>query len=161
MRPCEKFICLEYSNLDIIISQKVAFSASFCNPSEFIKDKNGDDKTFFNSKWIPFIDVDKYVPQSDKNRDNDNIGVKTCIVAHNKFLYENEPFFGLVTATDCKVKEFDFASFSIFSDLYNKFLEKKGIIACKFDAETNSKIGYLVDIEKFLLATLQNAGVKK
>lgn len=148
MQHVEKFICLEYSDVDIIISQKTAFSAVFCNASCFIKDQNGNNKTIFNSKWIPFINIDECV--SNLNKNQTDVDIKTCIIVHNKSLYKNEQYFGLVTATDCKVKEFKFSSFSVFSDFYNVFLEKKGIIACRFEQEVNSKIGYLVDIEKFL-----------
>ncbi len=159
MQRAENFICLEYSDIDIIISQKVALSAVCCDSRNFVKDKDGNDKTIFNSEWIPFVNIDRYVSKTVKIQDTYEI--KTCIIVHNKSLYENEQYFGLVTAADCKVKEFDFSVFSVFSELYNKFLEKKGIIACRFTNKTDSKIGYLVDIERFLAALSQKAGVQK
>ena len=60
MQHSEKFVCLEYSEVELMIPQKDAFSAIFCDSSCFVKDKNGNGKTIFNSQWIPYIDLDKY-----------------------------------------------------------------------------------------------------
>ena len=60
MQHSEKFVCLEYSDVELMIPQKDAFSAIFCDSSCFVKDKNGNGKTIFNSQWIPYIDLDKY-----------------------------------------------------------------------------------------------------
>ena len=59
MQHSEKFVCLEYSEVELMIPQKDAFSAIFCDSSCFVKDKNGNGKTIFNSQWIPYIDLDK------------------------------------------------------------------------------------------------------
>lgn len=151
----EKFICLEYSDLDIIFPQKDAYTAVFCDDSNFHIDENGSKKFFFDKKLIPYINADDctiYFNQnsSSKSLSNSESRIKTCIVIHNKNLFENEKFYGLVTTSDCKVRELNFSSFSVFSDFYCSFLKKNGLIACRFDSKKSSKIGYLVDIEKVL-----------
>ena len=50
------------------------------------------------------------------------------------------------------MKEFSLSSFSLFSDFYNEYLKKKGIIASKF----NQKISYLLNIDDFLREILKN-----
>ena len=78
--------------------------------------------------------------------------VKTCLIVNNKTLFPDEKYYGLITSTDCKVKEFSLSSFSLFSDFYNEYLKKKGIIASKF----NQKISYLLNIDDFLREILKN-----
>lgn len=157
MQPSEKFIFLEYTNLEIIIPQKAAYSAVFCDTSCLIKDQDGNRKTIFNSQWIPYINIDECVSFIDKTQKK--IDIKTCIIIHNHSLYEKEKYFGIVTSSDCKVKEVKFSDFSPFSDYYNKIVKKNGIIACYFDRNSTSKIGYLIDLEKFLFAIKQNGGI--
>lgn len=162
MQHSEKFVCLEYSNVELMIPQKDTFSAIFCDSSCFVKDKNGNGKTIFNSQWIPYIDLDKYyfskkIPlaqqiSSCKDSVEDLKKVKTCLIVNNKTLFPDEKYYGLITSTDCKVKEFSLSSFSLFSDFYNEYLKKKGIIASKF----NQKISYLLNIDDFLREILKN-----
>ena len=166
MQHSEKFVCLEYSEVELMIPQKDAFSAIFCDSSCFVKDKNGNGKTIFNSQWIPYIDLDKYsfsrnlavIAQNPSCEDSfesvtkKSKKVKTCLIINNKTLFPDEKYYGLITSTDCKVKEFSLSSFSLFSDFYNEYLKKKGIIASKF----NQKISYLLNIDDFLREILKN-----
>lgn len=148
-----------------MIPQKDAFSAIFCDSSCFVKDQHGNGKTIFNSQWIPYIDLDKYsffhhsatsrnsfCQDSVENADDDSKKVKTCLIVNNKTLFPDEKYYGIITSTDCKVKEFSLSSFSLFSDFYNEYLKKKGIIASKF----NQKISYLLNIDDFLREILKN-----
>ena len=111
-----------------MIPQKDAFSAIFCDSSCFVKDKNGNGKTIFNSQWIPYIDLDKYsfsrnlavIAQNPSCEDSfesvtkNSKKVKTCLIVNNKTLFPDEKYYGLITSTDCKVKEFSLSSFSLF-----------------------------------------------
>ena len=54
MQPSEKFIFLEYTNLEIIIPQKAAYSAVFCDTSCLIKDQDGNRKVSMNGSRIQF-----------------------------------------------------------------------------------------------------------
>lgn len=148
-----------------MIPQKDAFSAIFCDSFCFVKDQHGNGKTIFNSQWIPYVDLDKYSfshhfdtvkktssDDSAENTDDDSKKVKTCLIVNNKTLFPDEKYYGIITSTDCKVKEFRLSSFSLFSDFYNGYLQKKGIIASKF----NQKIAYLLNIDVFLHEILKS-----
>ena len=162
MQHSEKFVCLEYSDVELIIPQKDTFSAIFCDSSCFVKDQNGNGKTIFNSQWIPYIDLDKYsfsqnltitAPKSScENSTEDLKKVKTCLIVNNETLFPDEKYYGIITSTDCEVKEFHLSDFSLFSDFYNGYLQKKGIIASKF----NQKIAYLLNIDVFLHEILKS-----
>lgn len=162
MQLSEKFVCLEYSDVELIIPQKDTFSAIFCDSSCYVKDQNGNGKTIFNSQWIPYIDLDKYsfsqnltvtAPKSScENSTEDLKKVKTCLIVNNETLFPDEKYYGIITSTDCKVKEFHLSDFSLFSDFYNGYLQKKGIIASKF----NQKIAYLLNIDVFLHEILKS-----
>ena len=91
-----------------MIPQKDTFSAIFCDSSCFVKDKNGNGKTIFNSQWIPYIDLDNYsfsrnlavTAQNPSCEDSfesvtkNSKKVKTCLIVNNKTLFPDEKYYG-------------------------------------------------------------------
>lgn len=148
MPHSENFICLSYSSLSFLIPKNDVISASFCDKSSFIKGVNGDSKIIMSSQIIPYIDVDlfaKYLDQTVVDSD-----VKTCIVVECKGIFKDSDTFGILTSSDCKVQNISLDEFSLFSNFYNDNFQKMGLLACRFDKNDNSKLGYLIDIKTFL-----------
>jgi len=138
------FICLSYSSIEFLFPKEDIIAASFCDKSNLIKDVDGNLKVMVSSQYLPFIDAD--VAVSKLNQEIHDKEIKTCIVIKNNGFFKDSENLAIVTSSDCKVIELPLDSFSLFSDIYSEDLKRKGIIACRF----NEKIGYLIDIDKFL-----------
>ena len=78
--------------------------------------------------------------------------MRTTLVLKNTGIFPSPEYFALITSADCKIIEKDLSSFSLFSGFYSnsKHFTKKGIFAGDFSESVLGKIGFLLDLNKFL-----------
>ena len=146
----EQFICLEYNNVSFLISKEEVFSATCCQPQNFISmfsEKKGgvDKRLIFENKFLNFIDFDLYVKQLIGIELKSEI--RTSVILKNQNLFSSDDLYALVTSADCKVKNLNLSDFSLLSDNYAYSMKSKGIIAFNFDSDL---VRYLINPCDFL-----------
>lgn len=146
MEHSQNFISISYSNIDFLIQKDTVETAFSCLDKDFVEDENQIKKINFLSQQLICIDLDDFAINLNQYIENEN--AKKCIVLNLPDFIEGEERIALISSGDCRVKNIEYKSFSLFSKFYDKLLKTKGILACSFNEE--NFVSYLIDIELFL-----------
>lgn len=142
----KNFICFSYFNIDFyILSENV--STSFFQ-DKIIKIENSP---FLDNKSVINFD---FFAEKFLNKKIENVKNYTSIVFKKSEIFENNSEFTLLTSSKCKILEKPLSDFEVFSDFYQEFFLKIGIIAVTFISEN---VGFLIDLEN-LLINFKNIG---
>lgn len=151
MHHDQNFISLSYTNVDFLIPKTDVFTALSCVQSDFTKNEDGEKKIKIASQLLSYIDFDIYAKTI--NQQMKEVHTKNCIILNCSNLIPNENQIALITCAECRVKQIPYKDFSLFSDFYGELLNKKGILACKFNSD--NKLSYLIETETFLKKYLE------
>lgn len=146
MEHSENFISLAYSNIDFLVKKDLVKTAFSFSEKDILEDESKIKRVPFLSQQIACIDFDKYVEKMNQNFGCSDL--KKCIILECSNILPGENQIALTFSAECKVKKIKYKDFSLFSDFYTNFFEKKGILACSF--KEKGFVSYLIDIETFL-----------
>ena len=125
----EKFICIEYPQVDFLIP------SDFVVSSVGVKDLNLSLLRDQDSGFFDFDEIASQFIQIPREAD-----IKTMIVLKT----EGEKRLSVVTTQECSISIVDLKEFGLFSDFYSEQFKKLGFLACSFK---NEKLRLIIDVK--------------
>ena len=125
----EKFICIEYPQVDFLIPSDLVVS------SVGVKDLNLSLLRDQDSGFFDFDEIASQFIQIPREAD-----IKTMIVLKT----EGEKRLSVVTTQECSISIVDLKEFGLFSDFYSEQFKKLGFLACSFK---NEKLRLIIDVK--------------
>ncbi len=148
MQQFKRLICLSYPTINFFITEEKISTVMCCHEQELKNDRINLSSTEFFHTPLPYIDFDSCAKNFSSRIFP--MTMRTTLVLKNTGIFPAPEYFALITSADCKIIEKDLSSFSLFSGFYSKHFTKKGIFAEDFSESVLGKIGFLLDLNKFL-----------